>query len=330
MFVSSNQYREAITKLIEDNELVKVAAAFWGDGAEKMFPLSSGKHFEILCNLTMGGTNPAPIQVLLDQPNVTIRMLNDLHAKVVIGKDSVIVGSANFSSNGLNLELDEAGGWKEAGIVSNDPTNLKDVEKWFANLWTSSLEIKSHHLEEAKAQWLKRRASRPRPQQPVRLLDAPLQQLKDLPIYLVMYQESASVDANEAFKEVKEGLNQDEERPIHVSRLSFFENWGKLPKKATLLGVRYGVRRGLKLDAPCVRIPELDGSPSVKKKKVNLQFTVGKSDVEGMEFGKDDREKFKQMLKPQIDALWKRFAPKGTRVVSLFDALSYLKYELPE
>jgi hypothetical protein len=38
-----------------------------------------------------------------------------------------VVGSANASTNGLGLEQDEVAGWREIGMLSDDPGDLRSA-----------------------------------------------------------------------------------------------------------------------------------------------------------------------------------------------------------
>jgi len=104
MFIPSALYRRKIEDLINDSQSVRVAVAFWGEHSDELFN-DQGKQIRIICNLLSGGTNPVPIQNLLRRPNLEIRRLETLHAKVILGDQSAIIGSANLSTNGLNHEV---------------------------------------------------------------------------------------------------------------------------------------------------------------------------------------------------------------------------------
>ena len=118
MFISTGTYITELEQLIGENNQLRCAVAFWGKGANNLFIdfAKRGGNLQIICNLESGATNPNVINELLDMQNVEVRQLNDLHAKVISGENKAIVGSANFSCNGLNLEESEQTGWEEAGI----------------------------------------------------------------------------------------------------------------------------------------------------------------------------------------------------------------------
>ena len=167
MFVASTEYEEGAPSYEEvvasiaqeDGELI-VAVAFWGRGAEStVYPRLSGS-VKMICNLKSGATNPATIQALHDRKGIVMKQHDRLHAKVVIGSKTAVVGSANFSSNGLNLEGEESEGWEEAGLVTNRLADVDQIRNWFQVMWDNARQIDDRDIEEAKAKWKERGASR--------------------------------------------------------------------------------------------------------------------------------------------------------------------------
>ena len=61
-------------------------------------------------------------------PGMTVMNHSTLHAKVYISEDTLIVGSANLSTNGIGLE-DEAAKWLEASIVSKNPKLIAEAQE---------------------------------------------------------------------------------------------------------------------------------------------------------------------------------------------------------
>jgi hypothetical protein len=136
-------------KAISSEPGAKCAVAFWGKGAADS--LSTGAR--IICNLTMGGTNPSVIRKLWRRSKNSVRHNPRLHAKVYIGSSQAVVCSANMSANGLRFEGAEVTGWIEAGALLSDVTQ---VAKWFEELWNSSSSITDADLKAAEEQWRKR------------------------------------------------------------------------------------------------------------------------------------------------------------------------------
>lgn len=154
MFLDS---KEAVLMLIQqltdtqpESRPLRIAVAFWGDGAQSV--VVAARQYQIICNLTRGGTNPTVIRALLAMPNVKVRHLAELHAKVVLAHKQAIVGSANFSADGLGLNGSEHRGWLEAAAV----IDATAVEHWFETHWRRAGEVSDDVLALAEQAWANR------------------------------------------------------------------------------------------------------------------------------------------------------------------------------
>ncbi len=142
-------------------EPIKIAVAFWGDGALSV--LDETKKFLIICNLGSGGTNPSVVEKLADMPNIEVRKHDALHAKVVVSTVGAIVSSANFSSYGLHLGDKPGQGWIEAGtFVPPESTEFARINSWFAQVADSSARISSEDIARAREAWDARRTVAPK------------------------------------------------------------------------------------------------------------------------------------------------------------------------
>lgn len=157
MFLGS---KEAVLMLIQrltdmqpESKPLRIAVAFWGDGAQSV--VVAARKYQIICNLTSGGTNPTVIRALLAMPNVKVRHLAELHAKVVVADKQAIVGSANFSADGLGLNGSEHRGWLEAAAV----IEANAVEHWFETHWRRAGVISDDALSLAEQAWANRTQS---------------------------------------------------------------------------------------------------------------------------------------------------------------------------
>lgn len=151
----SNAIRTAIHELVAGHtadEPIGLAVAFWGAGAEGMLP--AGGRYQVICNLSMGGTNPKVIAQLMDRSDVEVRHLPDLHAKVVVGAGGAVVSSANFSANGLGMEGATSSGWQEAGVfIPAADAEFTQVYGWFVLRWRAASPVTTEVLELATRQW---------------------------------------------------------------------------------------------------------------------------------------------------------------------------------
>lgn len=154
---------EAIRSLIETiitttSTPIWMAVAFWGDGAQTLF--RDDRQFKVICNLSTGGTNPRTIRAIASRHEV--RHSSTLHAKVIIGSEKALVGSANISNHALALNGDSPTCWQEAVIVVPSQTSSYDAAKvWLDSLWRSALPVDEAVLSVAEQLFERRRLDLP-------------------------------------------------------------------------------------------------------------------------------------------------------------------------
>ena len=150
---------EKIQKLFGNARETYCIVAFWGMGAEQLFSGMSKqqiKRTKIVCNLTMGGTNPNVIKDLKDK-GFHIKHNPTLHSKVYWTDAGVIVGSANASANGLSLEGRDQDGWLEAAIFSDRKSEIDATSEYVRRIWNKSNAITPLDMRNAHARWRRRR-----------------------------------------------------------------------------------------------------------------------------------------------------------------------------
>lgn len=153
-----------IKKLInsQSSELpICIAVAFWGRGSESLI-VDENRKYQIICNLTSGGTNPSVIRKLATINNVDIKQHRTLHAKVVVAEKGAIISSSNFSTNGLMLEGVDSKTWQEAGIMVHQSNHLiQECGAWFKVLWEKAEQITEADLLAAEKAWNQRMLQQP-------------------------------------------------------------------------------------------------------------------------------------------------------------------------
>ena len=141
---------------------VMAAVAYWGSGAAARTGITEHDRPEsvrIICDLLSGACNPDEIEALT-KLGFSVKTLDRLHAKVWIGGDDVIVGSANASLSGLPGEGEQ--GIKanvEAAVLSQNPRLARELRAWFEQQWCDSRKIEDRHLDQARQLWKLRRRS---------------------------------------------------------------------------------------------------------------------------------------------------------------------------
>ncbi len=150
---------ETITKEAAD---IKLAVAFWGQGSSEMIKKIKNKKVQFICNLESGATNPyelIKIGKLIGFKK--IRSIKNLHAKVYLTNNKMILGSSNFSSNGLSLEGDDANKLIEANLLIEDSNIIKAAHHWFNSLWKSAKKVDVNYCEKHIPKWVSNRKRNP-------------------------------------------------------------------------------------------------------------------------------------------------------------------------
>ena len=152
-------------RLVEGNDELHAAVAYWGTGAADLVGISSRdarENIHVTCDLLSGACNPAEIKRLIEL-GVCVKTLDHLHAKVWLSDSTVIVGSANASTSGLPDGEDYAGANVEAALMTEDRAVIEKVQQWFFNtVRKDSRDISEVDLARAEALWEKRQSFRSR------------------------------------------------------------------------------------------------------------------------------------------------------------------------
>lgn len=143
-----------IRDLLRQADTARLAVAFWGKGAIERLGLDrSGLTVDILCNLDSGACNPSELRRIRALPGITLKSHPSLHAKVYWTPQAAVIGSSNASANGLALEGDAAGGWREANVRLDGAAMLDDIVTWFDTLFVQGNAILDEDLERAEEVW---------------------------------------------------------------------------------------------------------------------------------------------------------------------------------
>lgn len=158
MLLLENNLSSEIKKLLGSETKLRIAVAFIGNGASQLIG-PQAKDVKIICNLTMGGTNPNEIKTLINRfGRKSVRQIDNLHAKLYIGTEYAIVGSANMSTNGLG---NQPSALREAGYKFKlDQSSGNCGTDWFDTLWGKASNITNRHLKDAVEKWEYRNRAR--------------------------------------------------------------------------------------------------------------------------------------------------------------------------
>ena len=160
-FLSHNEIRDEVRRLVASNHKLYAAVAYWGAGAAGFTKIESREdrdNVHVICDLLSGACNPGEIKRLIDL-GVCVKTHDYFHAKVWIAADAVIVGSANASTTGLPGGEDDVRANVEAALITQDRAVINRVERWWKVIWNESRVITGAEFRQAEALWKKRQRS---------------------------------------------------------------------------------------------------------------------------------------------------------------------------
>lgn len=236
-FLNERAARRAVRREMRTSERAELAVAFWGEGAAEKLGIEDREpgRVRIICNLTMGGTNPSEIEKLIELGHDVVRC-DQLHAKCYIFDEAVLVGSSNASSNGLAFQDNETLPWFEANILSRDVALVARVRRWLSRLPTKP--ITEQDLLKAHEAW-KRRRQAIHPVAAATLIE----KLRASPTFFDGKQIFLAVVSKDMDAEGE--LGREEAQEEYGPELDAYQDWPELPETGTLIAFERGPRGGL-------------------------------------------------------------------------------------
>lgn len=149
--ITEDKVSSEIKRIFGEADEIKIAVAYWGEGALSQIGGLKGKAAKVICNLDSGACNPAELERVGDVSD--LKTHPQLHAKVYWTRQAVIIGSSNASTNGLWGEPGAFDGWREANVLSTDPSLIAEVETWFEERWDQSIGVTDELLKAAQPLW---------------------------------------------------------------------------------------------------------------------------------------------------------------------------------
>ncbi|MDQ3019816.1 MAG: phospholipase D family protein [Bacteroidota bacterium] len=128
-----------IKSLSDKSRKTKVAVAYFGTGAATQLTFKKGDTLLVamtLGNVKVGQVNPFEIEKLYDK-GVHIFNLPNLHSKIYLFDKTVIIGSANVSSNSADTLI-------ETGLLTDDSKTISKTDKF----------IKAHCVEKVEQDYI--------------------------------------------------------------------------------------------------------------------------------------------------------------------------------
>lgn len=126
---------------------------------------------KIICDISMGGTNPDELRKLGAPDNQNLRYIRDFHAKAYLSDNGTVVTSANASNNGIGFGGSGAG-LIEAGYFT---TEIESIGDWFELQWSDAQSVNKQTLIKCVELWEARKRAFERfstNSKPMSLIDA--------------------------------------------------------------------------------------------------------------------------------------------------------------
>jgi len=132
--VLTDELWPTITRLARNSRHRHVAVAYLGQGASNILPLQSGDSLVVdmsLPTVASGLTDPREVGRYLSK-GVDVFTCANLHAKIYLLDNALIIGSANVSRRSRDALV-------EAGLLSRDRASVIDARGWIKDclLYTS-------------------------------------------------------------------------------------------------------------------------------------------------------------------------------------------------
>lgn len=205
---------DAISEAIQACRPQRIAVAYLGGEWSRY--LTSPELLEAIVISPKIGTNPGAVMQLVDRLErdgqsgwERVHFLDELHAKLYLGNEECVVGSANLTGNGLHGDR-----LMEAAVVTSDVSVLTSAGEFFEDILSRAM--RRYPDEESKRQrWLQlvteeaMSGSAIPPKQPRSILDL----IDPLPEFHVCWY---TTEGPEMTKEAVESVNVRIEHQLHI------------------------------------------------------------------------------------------------------------------
>lgn len=143
---SDSPFWNAIEKIKTDSETLRVACPYLAPSYVEDL-VESAEDWRLVTDVqawtrVYGGEKETAIRNFIRVHSERIRHYPGLHAKIVVGDESAVFGSANLTRNGM-VER------QELGVRVDATEHLADLRKWFDDVWTTGMTVDESVLPDA-------------------------------------------------------------------------------------------------------------------------------------------------------------------------------------
>lgn len=150
----------AMVKELQGGTRLDLAVAFAGADWWELLADHRGP-LRVICWLSSTNTNPHAVEDMINRRMTEVRQRDFMHCKVYLAsRIGAIVGSANLSK--AALAEDQNAGQDEAAVLLTRTATVRQVQRWFEDLWRDSRPIRQSDIVYAKNAWSKARLEKRR------------------------------------------------------------------------------------------------------------------------------------------------------------------------
>ena len=147
LFVVGDELSAAVATVLKGDN-VRCAVAFIGKRAWEALKQPAAK---IVCNVDGGSTSADGLEKLSEVLGGKLRWTPNLHAKVYLSSNGAVIGSANFTGNGLGIPTMRGARLIEAATVhAADCAVFETASTWFDRLYDDAKIVGDAEIDRAR------------------------------------------------------------------------------------------------------------------------------------------------------------------------------------
>lgn len=136
----STAFGDAIDRVLDASEHVRIVSPYLGLAV--LDPIAKGRSFQLITDLDacFEGNPDRGLVRFFERHIASVRNLPLVHAKVVLGERSALMGSANLTESGFCRRF-------EMSCLLFDTEHLAELRRWFDWLWQNAAELEPATLK---------------------------------------------------------------------------------------------------------------------------------------------------------------------------------------
>jgi hypothetical protein len=148
--INRSPFDIAVNNVIK-NKVIKIACPYIGLYYFEDVVIKKCKDWKLLTDINaliksqQNKTTTEKMIYFLEKFNKKIRHINGLHAKVILSENKALVGSANFTNNGITEN-------NEMSVIINDFKKIHEIRMWYDIWWEKASELNNEIFDKLRMQ----------------------------------------------------------------------------------------------------------------------------------------------------------------------------------